>query len=95
MVRLTVSTLLCSSVGWSACSLDVRLLHAVTRLFVFQSRSWIRSAVGLIRVSSYSRRAVGTSLGSSHGRDVFDSSGGRSIRWLVRRTFGTLLVLLD
>ena len=49
------------------------------RLSGRQSRCWIRSAVGLIRVSSYSRRAVGTSLGSSHGRDVFDSSGGRYV----------------
>ena len=57
MVRLTVSTLLCSSVGWSACSLDVRLLYAVTTLFVFPD---VNHAAGFVQRSVWyvSRRTV-------------------------------------
>ena len=99
MVRLTVSTLLCSSVGWSACSLDVRLLHAVTTLFVFPD---VNHASGFVQRSVWyvSRRTVAGRWGRRLVRRTVGTfsirrAGGRYVGQFVERLVRCLFCWTD
>ena len=102
MVRLTVSTLLCSSVGWSACSLDVRLLYAVTTLFVFPD---VNHAAGFVQRSvwyvsrrtvagRWGRRLVRRTVGTFSIRRAVDTLVSSSNVWYAACFVGLTVIYL-
>ena len=102
MVRLTVSTLLCSSIGWSACSLDVRLLYAVTTLFVFPD---VNHAAGFVQRSvwyvsrrtvagRWGRRLVRRTVGTFSIRRAVDTLVSSSNVWYAACFVGLTVIYL-